>query len=286
MDAASINVLRGESWSDCCRWEHLFLPARAEWLDRAGLDMTDGWATRWTTTWKYGAARQEVICPVRDLASMPTRGAQPVRRFSWRTTQRHRPGLQFMVSTGCHHGFESLEEAKLLLALDFAGDVVTVIGQPFRLRFTGAAGPGEHIPDFLALTAAGTWLVDVRPADLISKDEDRVRFAAASEIALSAGWRYALVAGWRPNVQTTLDMLSSQRRPLTDPLGVQDELLDTAGLGPVAFDELTMSSAFPPVARAHALHLIWHRRLAVDLAEPLTEQSTVRLAAVPFGRAP
>lgn len=28
-----------------------------------------------------------------------------------------------MVSTGRHHGFESLEESKLLLALDFAGRV-------------------------------------------------------------------------------------------------------------------------------------------------------------------
>jgi hypothetical protein len=33
------------------------------------------------------------------------------------------------VSTGRHHGFESLEEARLLLALDFAGDLVDVLTQ-------------------------------------------------------------------------------------------------------------------------------------------------------------
>ena len=57
---------------------------------------------------------------------MPLALAQPVRRFTWSTRQRHRPGLQFMVSTGRHHGFESLAEQRLLLALDFAGEVVQV----------------------------------------------------------------------------------------------------------------------------------------------------------------
>ena len=61
-----------------------------------------------------------------------------------------------MVSTGLHHGFESLEEARLLLALDFAGAVTEVICQPFRLRFATADGLVEHIPDVLAVAADGT----------------------------------------------------------------------------------------------------------------------------------
>src|SRR2546423_15609404 len=118
---------------------------------------------------------------------MPAPAAQPVRRFSWRTTQRHRPGLQYMVSTGRHCGFESLEEAKVLLALDFAGNVSDVLSQPFRLRFTGTAGVGEHIPDFLVVTAAGIWLVDVRPAPLVRNDRARVRLGPAVEAAWLAG---------------------------------------------------------------------------------------------------
>jgi hypothetical protein len=71
-----------------------------------------------------------VVCPVRDLASMPVEGARPVRRFSWRTSQFHRPGLQYLVSTGRHHGFESHAEQQLLLVLDFVGDLVEVLSQP------------------------------------------------------------------------------------------------------------------------------------------------------------
>jgi hypothetical protein len=34
------------------------------------------------------------------------------------------------------------------------------------------------------------------------------------------------------------------------------------------------------VARAHVLHLLWHRRLGIDLACPLTDATLVRLAVM------
>ena len=84
-------------------------------------------------------------------------GVRSVRRFTWRRRQRHRPGLQFMVSTGRLHGFESLEEPSLLLALDFTGALEEVLGQPFRLRFEAVGGgAGEHVPDFLAVFRDGS----------------------------------------------------------------------------------------------------------------------------------
>jgi hypothetical protein len=207
---------------------------------------------------------------------MPVAGAQPVRRFAFRTGQRHRPGLHYMVSTGRHHGCESREEAQLLLALDFAGAVTEVLSQPFRLKFTTGDGSGEHIPDFLVVAGDGVWLIDVRPQARIG-DEDRVRFAAAGEVALVAGWRYAVVAGWRRNVQVTLDTLSAQRRPVADPLGLRGQLLAAAGRGSTAFGELVDATAVPAAARAYALHLLWHRALSVDLAQPLADASPVSL---------
>jgi hypothetical protein len=116
-----------------------------------------------------------------------------------------------MVSTGRHHGFESHAEQQLLLVLDFAGELIEVLSQPFRLTFISADGPGDHIPDFLAVTRAGSWLIDVRPGERI-KAEDRVRFAAASEIALSCGWRYVVVPGWLPHVQEGPGQANGVRR--------------------------------------------------------------------------
>jgi hypothetical protein len=136
---------------------------------------------------------------VSDLGQVLAGGCRPWRHFTWRAGQRHRPGLEFLVSTGRHHGFESLEEQRLLLALDFAGGVTDVVSQPFRLRAETTAGWREHVPDFLAVTASCALLVDVRPRDLVG-DDDLVLFAAAAEAALAAGWRYSVVCGWRPHV--------------------------------------------------------------------------------------
>jgi hypothetical protein len=94
-------------------------------------------------------------------------------------------------------------EQKLLLAWDFLGDLMDLVSQPMRLRFTTSSGPASHIPDFLAVTRSGTWLVDVRPAGRIS-DEDRIKFAASAEVALACGWQYLVVTGWRPQVTAVL----------------------------------------------------------------------------------
>ena len=86
-----------------------------------------------------------------------------------------------MVSTGRHHGFESHAEQQLLLALDFAGELIEVLSQPFRLTFTSTDGSGDHIPDFLAVTRGGSWLVDVRPGERI-KAELRVGSGVVEEL--------------------------------------------------------------------------------------------------------
>lgn len=184
-----------------------------------------------------------------------------------------------MVSTGRLHGFESTEEQSLLLALDFTGTAVDVLPQPFTLRFeTAGDGPGTHVPDFLALFGDGSrWLFDVRPSRLV-KDKDATCFAAAAEAALSAGWRYSVAVGWRPNVRPGLDALSAQRRPLDDRLGLQDGLLRAVSTGPVAFGDLVTAVPLPALARAHALHLLWHRCLGTDLSRPLGDASPVWLA--------
>lgn len=185
-----------------------------------------------------------------------------------------RPGLQYLVSTGRHHGFESVAEQRLLLALDFAGDVSDVMSQPFRLRFATGDGWRVHIPDFLAITRDGGLLVDVRPAGRIAAG-DRVCFAASAETAVACGWRYLVVTGWLQPALSTVDALSAQRRGLTDPLGVVPVLLNAARCGPVAFADLVAAASLPVVARGHALHLLWHRRLGVDLAQPLTDRAWV-----------
>ncbi|WP_406053416.1 TnsA-like heteromeric transposase endonuclease subunit [Streptomyces sp. NBC_01077] len=262
--------LDGGLWSHDCGWADLLVPVSlVDGLDK--LDLAEGWASRWTATWSSGG--DPVSCVVRDLAQTSVLDGGPTRWFSWRRSQRHRPGLHFLVSTGRHHGAESLEEARVLLALDFAGGLVDVIAQPVKFRFDAGGKRREHTPDFLAVTLAGVWLVDVRPKALI-KGSDLEAFAAAAEIALACGWHYVVAVQWRENVVAAVDAFSSQRRALSDPLGLRLGLLEAARQGGT-FGELADATPFPPVARAQLLHLLWHRQAGIDLRRPFGDQSFV-----------
>lgn len=260
-------------WSHRVSWADLIVPVSAE-AGRAELDLRAGWTRRWSVAWRQG--RIEASVSVQELLVAPLTAIDPVRGFAWHRAQRHRPGLQFMVSTGRHHGFESLEEARALTALDFAGDVVDVVSQPVKLGFETSHGPRVHTPDYLVVTRGGVWLIDVRPEHLI-KPKDVESFAAAAEVALTCGWRYVVVGGWREHVSAALDAISSQRRTLSDALELGPELLVAIGSG-AEFGQVAAGSRCEPVARALLLHLIWARRVGVDLSKPLGDRSRMVLA--------
>jgi hypothetical protein len=61
-------------------------------------------------------------------------------------------------------------------------------------------------------------------------------------------------------------------------LELQDQMLGLLEVGGMAFGDLTGATPLPKVARAHALHLLWHRRIGIDLASPLLDRSFVALA--------
>lgn len=265
----------GAVWSDACRLEDLAVLDMG-FMDYAqALDLDEKWPSRWTTTWKFGSV--PVANPVCDLGRVDLGRSVPVRRFTWRTDQFHRPGLEYLMATDRHHGFESHEEERLLLVADFAAGLVEALCQPFRLRFLSGGKVIRHTPDFLLVTESGLFLIDVRPAGRI-KPEDALKFAAAAEAALSAGWQYGVVAAWRRHVWTNVDALSAERRPLPDVLGIQGQLRDAAVQGPLPFGELVERCRIPAIGRAHAIHLLWHRHLGVDLSGPFGDASLVRLA--------
>ncbi|MFI8343337.1 TnsA-like heteromeric transposase endonuclease subunit [Streptomyces sp. NPDC085639] len=253
----------GRVWSHCCGFDELV----ASYAVASGeiLDPRADWAGRWTATWQVDGS--DVVSPVRGLAAFPWDRAQPVRSFSWRPGQRHRPGLAFMGATGRGHGFESLAERRALTVLDFCGQVQDVLSQPFRLRFFHDGVRREHIPDFLVATEGSTLLIDVRPRHLVKKSDVAV-FAATGRAAATAGWRYVVVTGWRDNVADTVEALARGRRPNRDPLGLEEELLAAAG-GPKRFGELVAATSWPVPARQHLQRLLWRRRLTFDLSGQL-----------------
>ncbi|GAA2731804.1 TnsA-like heteromeric transposase endonuclease subunit [Streptomyces nogalater] len=269
-------------WSDACGWEDLALLCGEENLavGRAMLNLDRGWSARWSATWKVGKVKR--AGPVEGLNAVPLTGCVPWRGFTWRQGQFHRPGLESVLSTGRQHAFESHREDQFLAMADFTGDAEEMLSQPFLLEFQGEGGWREHIPDFLLVSRRGRWLVDVRPAGRMD-DDDLMKFAATSEVALALGWGYAVVTGWRPLTWRNVDLLYSRRRPMQDRLGLKPMLLQTARAAqalsqPLTFRALADSYEFPSLARPVILHLLWHRQLGVDLAAPFGDSSILRVA--------
>ncbi|KJY32631.1 hypothetical protein VR46_34240 [Streptomyces sp. NRRL S-444] len=62
---------------------------------------------------------------------------------------------------------------------------------------------------------------------------------------------------------------------MQDPRGLVDQLLIAVEAGPLRLGRLVAATGLPAVARTHLLHLLWHRRLATDLAHPLSDQTWV-----------
>ncbi|MEU6472432.1 TnsA-like heteromeric transposase endonuclease subunit [Streptomyces massasporeus] len=238
--------------------------------DQVAAASVRGWSTRWS------AAGAEVVIPVSAHApALPPPTTVPVRQFSWRPGQRHRPGLGYSTLTGRLHGFESLAERRLLLVLDFVASAGEILSQPFTLRFTVSGRRMEHVPDFAVIDDGGSVLVvDVRPGGR-GQRADAVKFAATARAATAAGWAYVLVAGWRPRAVETVEVLAGWRRAMQDRLGCQELLLAAVEAGPMRLAQLAATTGMPAVARAHLLHLLWHRRLAVDLDDVLGDASWV-----------
>jgi len=205
--------------------------------------------------------------------------ADPWRHMSWRTTQRNRPGLEYLVSTGRHHAYESQQERRLLQILDFDGRVVDALSQPLLLRFHDGLRRREHTPDLLAKTDDGqTLLLNVKPPTRMD-DVHRTAFAACDRLAQARGWRHEVVTGWVEPARSTVDALSARRRPQQDTFALVPEIEAALAAGPLPFGELVARTRVPAVARAVAIGMLWRRRLSIDFAVPLGDRSPVTLTA-------
>lgn len=117
------------------------------------------------------------------------------------------PLLQFLISTGRHHEYESLAEARLLLMLGIAGELTEVLAQPPRLRYLTDEGAANHTPEFSACTESGDWLRNGE-----SPQSSSARLPAAV-------MRYRLVSrGHRPGTTVSRNRLQTRvprvrRRP-------------------------------------------------------------------------
>ncbi|ASL07544.1 hypothetical protein MYCODSM44623_05780 (plasmid) [Mycobacterium intracellulare subsp. chimaera] len=196
----------------------------------------------------------------------------PVRGFPAFRGQGNYPGLWWFSTTREHVGYESWSERDHLIALDADPAVVGVASQPFRLHW----GDGRHhVPDYFVRLSDGTATVlDVRADDRIS-DADAELFDRSEQACRSLGWAYRRAGVADPVVTANLRWLSGYRHPRVYRPAV------AAALEAVFDSARPLMTGVRPVGEAIMVlpvlfHLLWHRRLGVDLsAAVLTEESIV-----------
>lgn len=102
-----------------------------------------------------------------------------------------------------------------------------------------------------------------------------MRFATTAQVAAAAYRRYMVVAGRSGQVPAGIDALSVRRRPMTDPLGLERQLLASVGRRPWRLARRVDQAHFPAAARTHPVHRLRHRRTTVDLALPSRDATWV-----------
>ena len=259
----------------------------ASWLDcvqgcspEPGPELLTAWGSGWPDRWtvlRLDADEGWLACPVSEVADGLFARAESVRRMTNWHGQRHRSGIAFMSSTGRHHAFESLTEQGVLRMIDFAGpsDLVT---QPFRLRWHDGQRWRAHTPDFLVVEDAGMTVVNVRPAAKV-KPEDEEQWTAMTAVATRLGWRHEVVTGLVQPHGVNVDAMTTGRREVHDPLGLQAALTEVLADGPVRFGDAVAATEAPALARAVLLRMLWTADAAIDLAVRLTDRSPVRLGS-------
>jgi hypothetical protein len=155
--------------------------------------------------------------------------------------------------------------------LEFAGEVGRIAAQPFRVLFRSGAAAVRHDPDFFALHRNGDQVVyDVKPAARMTS-EARAQFEETARVCDLIGWRHRVLHEPDPTVTVNLDFLRPARHRRCHPHSeVLKQILGVFATGrEIGEGREMVNRRSPELALPYIKHLIWHRRLAVDLTARL-----------------
>lgn len=221
------------------------------------------------------------LCPETGATLEPETFA-PFRTFSQSPYSRSRPGVQWMKTMGTFLPYESRLESDWLLAFDYDTDITAVSTQPMEMRFGKSTSPRAHVPDMFLRHRTGTGIVvGVSSTATLQRSESaKMRAERAATFCETLGWRYRTVTDMGPCRRLNLRFLAGYRTPhpelvnLFKPLAAEVSATSTT-LRELALTVSTATMVDVLVVRAAVFAAIWDHHLAVNLDEPLTDQSVI-----------
>ncbi len=205
----------------------------------------------------------------------------PVRTFRWHKGQQHFPGWYWSATELGHVMYESRLELLRLMIADFDSDVVAIRSQPFRMEYTDTANKRRrHVPDFaLILADQRMRIVNVKPAERLSDPKVRESLDSAHATLQSHGFETEIWTGCDPQLATALRFIAGYRNAAL----FSDEDTSSAheclhGAMTIAEAEARLRARNIQHPRPLVLHLIWTRKLLIDLSGPITSASHLEVA--------
>ncbi|MGI8417012.1 MAG: TnsA-like heteromeric transposase endonuclease subunit [Nakamurella sp.] len=225
--------------------------------------------------WRRGDGGLQTAQPSPGLLAERLWEALPIRKGSQYQNRRNQHGLHFWPLAGEHVWYESALELACLVELNYAGEAVQIAAMPFRLLFRTGATATYHDPDFFALHASGDQvLYDVKPAGRIDGKAGR-QFAETARVCRRVGWRHQALTEASPVRAANLRFLRPARLPRCHPdADMFARLLSVFDGGRPVGQGAAIVDRHPALAMTFVKHLIWHRRLAVDLDRRLDFDTT------------
>lgn len=140
--------------------------------------------------------------------------AHPMRTFSRRLTQNHKPVAVWTHTTGSLVGAESHLERDFIMLADFHPAVRYIGGQPFTLAFERGAPCKLHTPDLVLLgDGLPPLVIDVKNPEQAVKRKWRARAALIRDILAEAGIGYEVWTGMPRLMQANLENFTEARVP-------------------------------------------------------------------------
>lgn len=216
---------------------------------------------------------------VADLTAEILSAAHPMREFSRRLTQEHKPVAVWTHTTGSLIGAESHLERDFITLADFHPAVRYIGGQPFTLAFEPGALCKLHTPDLVLLgDGLPPLVVDVKNAEQASTPKWRARASLIRDVLAEAGIGYEVWTGMPRLMQANLENFTEARVPEPSYLRwapVAAELCSR----PMPVVELVTRIAArgyePGFAMMLIRRMLWRRDLRTDMRLPFRSTSIV-----------
>lgn len=181
--------------------------------------------------------------------------------------------------------YESLLERDYMYLLEIDPEVISYREQPFRIRYFLAGKNRHYTPDLLIHRKSEEYVVEVKPKKKAMEQKYLILFQTAAHICRQEGYEFHvatdIIIRSQPRLSTVKFLYKYARTPISPQHQIYcHELFVEAQELPLS--EIIKFFATKAIGPQVVYALIFHGVLSINLMEPLSPMSIVRLPATAY----